>query len=846
MKAVDIEDGKQHTIVYDEYTSATVHRNDSKVAIDFYIAGGLVKATEEYSNIVNAKSAGNESLFRLQDIVRQRFIDNDYSQEELDSIKKIKQESSEPQEIKPVIEPNLEPNEPGRIYKQAERVTIGDGRYTIERIDLDAKTATFASSDGSERFTLSKSELDDKELLIDGIHSTQEQAANKGIVSELKPLIKDLDSSAWFNEKGFMSLSGFDAIYDALIANGYNADTARIKARQVMDEHNNGETKYQEHYLEQATQKEPQVENEITSIFGKPRLAQAVRAVVVNGNKDIVSSLETINDIDNDKGRGLDRSLFVQSIVGKVKTMHKNGLQGHVDNVLTLLHEYNSVALKAAVTPRNGVWKLGEVREILLEGDAQKKADEKQKEETGLNETDQRIKDSEDVTGQQANFWYGMRIRPFGIGSQPDNHAAFVNNEEALTKFADKSVKTRDVRFGAVGYQAALSQDVIDQYNLTDLNADQEINMDLGDQALQEITFNWVKEKTNNSMLLSEFDSKAIIHDVSSNLQKTKSLFFALAKTDLSSHVRNMNEFQAKSSDPDKYRIFQKSIDAQPLDSLVELIESYVSDEQPDLDDTKAAEANKPQSEAVNAINALNPNEFTKGSIYNKESIVDLKEISSRIRKSIAALKKADTIPKSTKISVTKSGENLHLNLTDIGSDVPVFSYDHLWSTAQGDSPSGNGYSVELNQLIEYINAMVSQYNKDTDDDSDQNFVSAGLLIDPSFAELRKKEELKPVQEKSDDSDSDAGVQQEADNDNAEQEEENDVSSNDPVLDAHLETIASIKRSEIPDRKTAMDKLRESAEYIKSRDLADEYEADIAVAADAITAMLAKEASKIA
>ncbi|WP_318491888.1 defense against restriction DarA-related protein [Photobacterium leiognathi] len=73
---------------------------------------------------------------------------------------------------------------------------------------------------------------------------------------------------------------------------------------------------------------------------------------------------------------------------------------------------------------------------------------------------------SENATGE-TNHWYGMRIRPFGIGNQPNGQTAYLEPEQAAAKFPD--FDERSIRFGAIAYAEPLSKKDVEHYNLTDL-----------------------------------------------------------------------------------------------------------------------------------------------------------------------------------------------------------------------------------------------------------------------------------------------------------------------------------------------------------------------------------------
>ena len=74
--------------------------------------------------------------------------------------------------------------------------------------------------------------------------------------------------------------------------------------------------------------------------------------------RDIARSLKVIGQVDSGTDRGMDRSLFVSSIVNKLKTQFKNGNQDVVDAALAHIKAFNAFNGKPAITDRNGVWKL--------------------------------------------------------------------------------------------------------------------------------------------------------------------------------------------------------------------------------------------------------------------------------------------------------------------------------------------------------------------------------------------------------------------------------------------------------------------------------------------------------
>lgn len=680
------------------------------------------------------------------------------------------------------------------LHKAYDRVNVGDSTYTIENIDKENKTVRFSNQDGSERFTFNKKQLDENGILIDGIHIEHDTRKALGIVAELKPILKHLDSSNWFDDNGSMNFNAFDSIYDALLKAGYSYDTARLKAQEVKNGHNSGDMHYQTNFLDQkqeyvennvihasfnekeleanvtepdmvrinflrnngyqvlfdkndgyklidakgreyklggtysyfkemlsghvdkvkslksvaeeveknknnpknqnenydyltetykptngasfnkmkavdldgkeyvieygnysvarvsrtddgvkinitvagglgkvektlqtvvhaksagntmflelltkvddnlnnnaytqieldeatrnkvvdlpSTNKAKEEDTIIKSVILNPRVAIAASKVKADGNGDIVSTLSSIEDIDNDKMPGMDRSLFVQSIAGKVKRMYKNGEQGKVDNILTLLNEYNVVAIKPSITNRNSIWKLGSIKDIQIENNKIN------------NEADNRIKDSEEVTGKKANFWYGMRVRPFSIGSQPDNNSAYISQEEALVKFADKYVQEPDVRYGAVAYQDQLTGELIDHYSLTDLNVDLNADEELGESSVGDAMSDWTEKVSNNSnpSRVTKTQADAMKEALSHNYKDGDTLG-AMQKSGLSEYLREQDAFKNKAEDPKAYQKWVASINTVSLEILHEYVDMFTSNEQQKDDAINATES---------------------------------------------------------------------------------------------------------------------------------------------------------------------------------------------------------------------------------------------------------------
>lgn len=70
-------------------------------------------------------------------------------------------------------------------------------------------------------------------------------------------------------------------------------------------------------------------------------------------------------------------------------------------------------------------------------------------------------------------YYYGMRVRPFSIGTQPKGHSGFIEHERAPIDIKER-FKEPDYRFGILIYPKPLDESEISHYSLTDLNINPE------------------------------------------------------------------------------------------------------------------------------------------------------------------------------------------------------------------------------------------------------------------------------------------------------------------------------------------------------------------------------------
>jgi hypothetical protein len=74
-------------------------------------------------------------------------------------------------------------------------------------------------------------------------------------------------------------------------------------------------------------------------------------------NKMVASSLGTIKSID-EGAKGMDRALFVSNLVGRIKTLSKNGNTEIVNGALDFIENYQKDLKKPLISSKNSIWAL--------------------------------------------------------------------------------------------------------------------------------------------------------------------------------------------------------------------------------------------------------------------------------------------------------------------------------------------------------------------------------------------------------------------------------------------------------------------------------------------------------
>jgi hypothetical protein len=262
-------------------------------------------------------------------------------------------------------------------------------------------------------------------------------------------------------EKATMQLMGGDA-KAAMFQNGQRV--SQFGKRSFFEMYSNDEDTRRERIESFSISADPEAEEVPVQPVSSPtndayrKLEQLSRSLV----RDIASSLNVIKGIDNGTEQGYDRSLFVNSITGKIKTQAKNGNQEVVDAALDYIEAYQTEKMKKpAITSRNGVWKLRSFDEP--ESEIQEEPVEAPK-----SALDKKLDLAEQMGG--ANYWYGLMLRPPSIGAIPKaNSTAMLDNEEAKSIFINNK-DIRSVRHGAMAYAEKLSDADVSRFELIELN----------------------------------------------------------------------------------------------------------------------------------------------------------------------------------------------------------------------------------------------------------------------------------------------------------------------------------------------------------------------------------------
>ncbi len=304
----------------------------------------------------------------------------------------------------------------------------------------------------------------------------------------------------------------------------------------------------------------------VVALFRDPKLkAASDKALKVEGGKRALSTLSTIADIDVNGAKGMDRSLFVSNFASRIKTLHKNGNQEAVDAILTMVAAYNDVAPKAAVTARNGIWKLGNIQSV------------------------EEPEEQEEVESDDNLFWYGLRARPYGMGTTPSDYqpVKVIDDDEASKQFAH--VDFRMIRHGAIAYDQALPVEVAEQFELPLLLGKDEHNEQEQTKEMRRI----VKLALDDYMLDEDLDFYT-----QEKLDELKARRF---KDAFANQLREQDEFASKSQLPEKFKKWNKLVEQvtpEVIQSVAEA-ESFIAQ-----DEDEPAQLNETQKRMMFIANA--------------------------------------------------------------------------------------------------------------------------------------------------------------------------------------------------------------------------------------------------
>lgn len=268
-----------------------------------------------------------------------------------------------------------------------------------------------------------------------------------------------------------------------------------------------------------------------SKLLGSPAFKAAADIVVKDGNTRLLSSLMNISGIDSNDPNlaGFDRSLFVSNLAGKLKTLQRQGHQPQVNNVLTMIAEYNKVATKPAFTKRHSIWKLGEVNDVPEAGGV--------------------VEQEEETTS--GLHWYGLQLRPAGMGNTPSDAEVVkvLNAEEAEVKFPNAG---RAIRHGAIAYAEALTPKQVSDFELRPLSESGKdlllADEDTAETIVRQFLYDWMDENNTDRITAKQME------DI--KFQVAASSF----KQAFSKLLRRQDEFERRKSIPDTFKVWNASL----------------------------------------------------------------------------------------------------------------------------------------------------------------------------------------------------------------------------------------------------------------------------------------------
>ncbi|WP_432773872.1 hypothetical protein [Vibrio parahaemolyticus] len=202
----------------------------------------------------------------------------------------------------------------------------------------------------------------------------------------------------------------------------------------------------------------------------------------------------------------------------------------------------------------DGLTTWDEVKAVIL-ADYEK---EKAERDAATEEQDQGEQPDTNDDGTANLFWYGLRARPYGIGTTPADHQVvqFLDTEQAKEKFPDAG---NSIRHGAIGYDKQLPADQVSAFELAPLfgtgAGDEKLAYKIVDTALSD----WLDSKDLDELTQDQLNTL--------KMGNFKSIFGNV--------LREQVEYQERKINPTAYKNWNASIDL----VTPELIQKVAEDE---------------------------------------------------------------------------------------------------------------------------------------------------------------------------------------------------------------------------------------------------------------------------
>lgn len=261
------------------------------------------------------------------------------------------------------------------------------------------------------------------------------------------------------------------------------------------------------------------------------------------------------------------------------------------------------------------------------------------------------IQPDDDNTTGPAIYWYGMRVRPFDLSSQPEGHTAYLDNEKAQSKFP--AATEREIRFGAVAYSSPLSEQQIEHYTLTDLQSKLvEPDPDYAKAAVEDAVSLYVKE--NGGSLTNDQAESVIDLYLNANGDNRNKIQKALSK-----QLRKDFFFTNKKVNPEGFKIWDASLNLITEDMLIDELFKHVS--VPTKTNSELSKADTIKQAIKDAVNQY------------KSGMISLTEAKKQIKSAIGKNEFTGSFGEQITYALSQRGKNKFL---DAIKDVLFFEPD--------------------------------------------------------------------------------------------------------------------------------------------------------------------------